>query len=233
MLLCEHFFPNFYDIKCKGKSFEQLWKNVDNLEKILKWNRKSHSTPYLSELKRGIYFCCGLTKSTMFRPHLAKIITNSFDGDKVLDPCCGWGGRLLGAIASGKTYTGFEPNKDTYDNLNRLVDFLGVGEAVTLYNDVVENVDKYNIKDVDIVLTSPPYFNLEVYCDNPRQSENRFETYQEWSEGWLRDVIGKVVFTLKEDGVSCWNVHNVNKMTMIEDVEKYHKIVLKGVFNGY
>ena len=48
MKLCEHFFPNFFDIENKdGNSFKSLWK-ADKLEKVLRWNRKSHSTPYLS-----------------------------------------------------------------------------------------------------------------------------------------------------------------------------------------
>ncbi len=52
MKLCEHFFPNFFDIENKdGNSFKSLWK-ADKLEKVLRWNRKSHSTPYLSELIR-------------------------------------------------------------------------------------------------------------------------------------------------------------------------------------
>ena len=67
MKLCEHFMPNFYDIETpNGESFAKMWTK-NNLVKILRWNRKSHSTPYLSELKRGIYFCCGMTKSTMYQ----------------------------------------------------------------------------------------------------------------------------------------------------------------------
>ena len=117
MRLCEHFFPNFYDIQNrKGQSFSKLWSDPINLEKILRWNRKSHSTPYLSELKRGIYFCCGLTKNTMFRPHLAKMICDASKGNSVLDPCAGWGGRMLGSVASGKRYIGFEPCSETYEN---------------------------------------------------------------------------------------------------------------------
>ena len=92
MKLCEHFMDNFWDIKnSKGKSFSNQW-TFDILKKVLIWNRKSHSTPYLSEIKRGIYFCSGLTKNTMFRPGLAKLIANKYaNGQYVLDPCAGWG----------------------------------------------------------------------------------------------------------------------------------------------
>ena len=98
MKLCEHYFPNFFDIENdKGQSFANCW-TPENLIKVLKWNRKSHTTPYLSEIRRGIYFCCGLTKNTMFRPHLSKILCSNYADKTVLDPCCGWGGRMVGAM---------------------------------------------------------------------------------------------------------------------------------------
>lgn len=220
MKLCEHFFPNFYDIQNKkGQCFKGLWSDPENLEKILRWNRKSHSTPYLSELKRGIYFCCGLTKNTMFRPHLAKIICDSHDGDSVLDPCAGWGGRMLGSVASGKKYIGFEPCHETYENLKRLQSFLGL-QNITLYNDVAENMNNYDFENVDIVLTSPPYFNLEIY--SLEGSETKYANYNEWLSMWLQPLIKQAIDRLKPRGWSCWNIHNIGKMKMIDDVQKIH-----------
>jgi hypothetical protein len=222
MKLCEHFFPNFYDIEnTKGLTFKGLWKDINNLEKILRWNRKSHSYPYLSELKRGIYFCgLGLAKSTMFRPHLAKMICDAKDGEYVLDPCAGWGGRMLGAVASGKGYVGFEPNDETYNNLNELVNYLKLPNVI-LYNDVAENMNKYDFPNPDIILTSPPYYNLEIYSD--KGSENDYDNYESWREGWLKDVILKSLGHLNRGGWSCWNVHNIGKMKLIDDVRDIHE----------
>ena len=221
MKLCEQFFPNFYDIKNrKGASFKSLWKDPKNLEKILRWNRKSHSTPYLSELKRGIYFCCGLTKNTMFRPHLAKMICDASKGNSVLDPCAGWGGRMLGSVASGKKYIGFEPCSETYENLKRLQSYLGL-QNVTLYNDVAENMNKYDFENVDIILTSPPYFNLEIY--SLKGSETQYSNYQDWLTKWLSPLIEQSVGRLNSTGWSCWNVHNIGKMKIIDDIFSIHK----------
>jgi 16S rRNA G966 N2-methylase RsmD len=222
MKLCEHFFPNFYNIKnSKGESFSSFW-NKENLIKVLRWNRKSHSTPYLSELKRGIYFCTGLTKNTMFRPHLAKTIASNFPGQTVLDPCCGWGGRMLGTVAAGKKYIGFEPNVETYNNLLNLIEFLKIKDKVEIYNIGAEHMNNFLKEKVDIVLTSPPYFNLEIYSDEKTQSENQHSSYEQWRDLWLADVIKKATSHLNDFGVSCWNVHSVGKMKMIEDVAKIH-----------
>ena len=222
MKLCEHFFTNFYNIKnAKGQSFENSWTK-DNLIKVLRWNRKCHSTPYLSEIKRGIYFCTGLTKNTMFRPHLAKAIVSSYPGETVLDPCAGWGGRMLGTVAAGKKYIAFEPNVETYNNLIQLAEFLDIKNQIEIYNVGSEHMNNYLTKKVDIILTSPPYFNLEIYADGKAQSENQYSSYESWRDGWLETVITNAISNLNDSGVSCWNVHNVGKMKMIEDVKSIH-----------
>ena len=224
MKLCEHYFPNFFDIENdKGQSFANCW-TPENLVKVLKWNRKSHTTPYLSEIRRGIYFCCGLTKNTMFRPHLSKIICSNYADKTVLDPCCGWGGRMLGALSSRKHYIGFEPNPQTYESLVKLAKFIGVGkDRYTLIHDGAENMNQYDFPNVDLILTSPPYFNLEIYAQGEQQSENQYSDYESWREYWLANVISKSIERLNKNGHSAWNVHSVKKMPMIEDVEEIHK----------
>jgi len=223
MKLCEHFFPNFYDIKNnKNVSFSNSWKK-ENLEKILKWNRKSHSTPYLSELKRGIYFCLGLTKNTMFRPQIAKLICMRYNPKIVFDPCAGWGGRMLGVVSSGANYIAFEPNNKTYNNLLNLAEFLGIQDKVRIICDDALNMDEYSIPKVDMILTSPPYFDLEIYCDERTQSITNRNSYQEWNDSFLQPLIDKSLNYLNKNGYSCWNVGKVNKNNMFDDVFSAHK----------
>lgn len=219
MKLCEHFFPNFFSIKNpKGEGFTTHW-NAEDLQKVIRWNRKSHSTPYLSEMRRGVNFCYGLTKNTMYRPHLAKMICDYYRPTVVLDPCCGWGGRMLGVVANGAKYYGFEPNKETYKHLMELVDFLNIQNDVCIYNAPVENVDLKQIGYVDMVLTSPPYYNLEVYSTENTQCENRFPSYEEWKSEWLFPLIKNCSEVCR--GPMCWNVANIGKMRLQDDLLQY------------
>lgn len=223
MKLCEQFFPNFYDIEDnKGKSFRNQWTQ-ENLIKILKWNRKSHSTPYLSELKRGIYFCCGMTKNTMYRPQMAKMICDYYKPQIVLDPCAGWGGRMMGTVSSGSTYIAFEPNTKTYNNLLSLIEFLNISEKVRIINDDALNMLEYDIPIVDMILTSPPYFDLEVYTHENTQSIHNHDNYNSWSNSFLRELINKSISKLNPNGVSCWNVGKVGKYDMNDCVIRYHE----------
>ena len=216
--LCEHFFPNFFSIKnANGKGFSDYWK-PQYLEKVITWNRSSHSTPYLSELRRGIYFCYGLTKNTMFRPHLAKMITEYYSAKTVLDPCCGWGGRLLGVVAAGAKYIGFEPNTETFQHLKELVSFLQIEDKVELYCEGAESIPSHGIES-EMVLTSPPYYITEIYCDEASQSIHGKKTYEEWRDRWLWPVIEGALTTLIPNGASCWNV----APKMVDDVAAIHK----------
>jgi 16S rRNA G966 N2-methylase RsmD len=222
--LIEHFFPNIYDVKNKDVSFSDCWKDKELIKKILRWNRKSHSTPYLSELKRGVYFCKGLTKTTYYRPTIMKAICDRYKVSSVLDPCSGWGGRMLGTcVDKNRRYVGFEPNKETYNNLNRLTSFLQI-ENSTIFNDGSENMDSHLKSDdlFDMVLTSPPYFNLEVYSDESSQSISKYDSYEKWLSEWLEVVIVKSINHLTPTGISCWNVADFGKYKMKKDVVDIH-----------
>ena len=223
MKLCEHFFPNFFDIENKdGNSFKSLWK-ADKLEKVLRWNRKSHSTPYLSELRRGIYFNYKLAKSTMYRPQMAKMVVSNLGAKRVLDPCAGWGGRMLGCVSAGAEYVAFEPNSETYEGLLKLIKLLGIEDKVRIIKDSALEMDKYDIGEFDLILTSPPYFDLEVYSHEDTQSINGCDTYKMWVDKFLNPLINLGLNHLKLNGWSCWNVHNVGKMKMIDDVKVIHE----------
>lgn len=226
MKLCEHFFPNFWDIQDnRGNTFRKLWSDPAFMQKVLVWNRKSHSTPYLSELRRGVYFCGGLCKSTMYRPQIAKSVTKG--RKRVLDPCMGWGGRLLGSVANGCEYVGFDPNTTTFKNLNELVDFLGIHHKVRLICDDALRMDEYEVGVFDAVLTSPPYFDLEVYTNEATQSVCGRNTYEEWNAHFLTPLVEKCVSRLDKNGISCWNVAKVGKNDMWKSVaEAHHRLGL-------
>lgn len=154
---------------------------------------------------------------------MAKLICDTYKPQLVLDPCAGWGGRMLGVVASGAHYYAFEPNTTTYDNLVKLSKFLGIENKVTLICDDALQMDKYSIPKVDLIITSPPYFNLEVYCKEETQSVTNYENYQDWSQFFFKELIRLSTYKLTKNGHSCWNVGRTGAWTMFTDLENYHK----------
>jgi len=223
--IIKKYMTHIYDVKnYKGKSISLLWTK-ENIEKALKVNRQSHSTPYVSEIIRQIGFISGTSKVTIYRPLLTKRIVNYFGAKEVLDVCVGWGGRMLGsACIDGVNYTGIEPCSKTFNSLQEIKENLGL-DRVTLYKDVAENVLPTLERKYDLAITSPPYYNLEIYSDEDTQS-HQYGSYKKWYDLFLQPVVYGVLSKLTDGGKSCWSVKNFKtdkQYNLYDDIVKLHK----------
>ena len=123
------FFPHWIDItyKNQNKSIRELWEDDEKLKTLI---RKT----YIWQLKYGNGFFTEnrirqnakvyLSKQSVsnFRPTAAKYIYNTY-GNKgsVYDMSAGFGGRLLGFLASGcNSYIGVDPSYKTYKGLTEI-----------------------------------------------------------------------------------------------------------------
>jgi 16S rRNA G966 N2-methylase RsmD len=222
----------------KGHSVESLWTQPC-LEKALRFNRAQHSTPYASEIIRSLSFANGLGKVTMYRPLMAKKVVahlvnkgNFTKEVRVLDVCAGWGGRMIGAkSAEGGAltvhYTGIDPCAKTYEALRAIRDELGLTNVTLIHKPAeVALQEEQELGTYDIALTSPPYYNLELYSDEPTQSVQTATIvagYQTWLDTFLKPVIQGVIRL----GVkySCWSVKNFKtdkKYDLLDDVIRIH-----------
>jgi 16S rRNA G966 N2-methylase RsmD len=210
----------------KGQSVRTLWKK-ENLEKALRFNRQQHSTPYSSEIIRSLSFTNGLGKVTMYRPAIAKKVVEYFDAKTVLDVCAGWGGRMIGSKSTdlkNVLYTGIDPCIKTYQGLCAICDELKL-TGVILINKPAEIalLELPENKTFDIALTSPPYYNLEIYSDETNQSTSVARDYKSWIDNFLKPVIIGVIKRVK---YSCWSVKNFKtdkKYNLLDDVIKIHE----------
>ncbi len=106
---------------------------------------------------------------TFFKPTTAKHLVERFTkpGEKVFDPCAGWGGRLLGTLSAGRTYIGCDTNPAIEGMGDHMVKILQQDEEIlpgcfhSIYNKSCLDFDVP--WKVDFAFTSPPYANLEVY----------------------------------------------------------------------
>ncbi len=120
-------------------------------------------------------------------------------------------------------YTGIDPCAKTYAALRAIRDELGLTN-VTLINKPAEVALQQSLGTYDIALTSPPYYNLELYSDEPTQSVSGPNAgYQAWLDTFLSPVIQGVIRL----GVkySCWSVKNFKtdkKYDLLDDVVRIH-----------
>ena len=89
-----------------------------------------------------------------------------------------------------------------------------------MYSIPAENYD-YKEK-VDVVLTSPPYFDLEIYTNDSEQSYNKYFDYLSWKEEWFQPLMKNCSTMLSKKGLSCWNVMDFKKHDLVNTVMKFH-----------
>ena len=80
-----------------------------------------------------------------------------------------------------------------------------------------------NDKRYDMCLTSPPYYDLEVYSHEDSQSIKSYNTYDEWLNKFIKPVIDFVCSHV--DKYSCWSVKNIKtdkKYNLLDDVIRIH-----------
>jgi len=223
--LCQHFFPNFWKIQnSRGQSFERAWQDPAIMDRVREWGLAGMSQLWLSWIRRAVFLTAGLCNSSFYRPHFARQICRDTGVAQgvLFDPCAGWGGRLLGTVSAGWRYVACEPNPETFDNLQRMVQFLGIRGQVELHCVPAEQFDLGTLGPVHAVLTSPPYFNLEVYSQDSQQCYNQWNNWPAWRDQWLAPLIRGCQAQLVTGGVSCWNVMNVGRYDLVGTVEVLH-----------
>jgi len=148
-------------------------------------------------------------------------------GGIVYDCSSGWGGRLMGAICSKKNinYIGCDVNSNIFQSRSyeRIGEFIEeeIGRksnykvhqiSSTRFNETDDY--KINKGKVDLLFTSPPYFNLEQYSTDKEQSYNLFPTYESWINGYIKQTFQIGYDLLKKGGVLLLNIADTKELPL-------------------
>lgn len=216
--LCRYLFPNLHDIEVAGDKRTILKKFKDDhmLKRAIKFcltHKKSNHPVTPSGLKDGLEMLGG-NVATNFKPMNAKALYEKYVpyNGVVFDFACGFGGRMLGALTSSKnlTYYGVEPNTETFERLKVLGAAIeGVTGRKNSFKIACKGSEDLLLKKegfVDFAFSSPPYFDLERYCEEDTQCYNRFPTLDMWLQGYVRPTIVHLYKMLKGGGYYAVNI---------------------------
>lgn len=145
-----------------------------------------------------------------FPASLARDLINEFsDGGKVLDPCAGWGGRLVGFLASDATeYDGTDASPYQCEGDKLIYDtFQDVTQGEKQVSITCSPFEKRTLRNAyfDMAITSPPYFDTEKYIGG-EQSRETSSNYEQWRDTFYRTLIEKTFAALKVGGIFCLQV---------------------------
>ncbi len=212
------YFPHSWNIKCSGKKTPMEIFSSDKLfMKAISKRLKRGGYVTDSGIRKELKTTTGAQGVSNFRPSASRAIYDKYGGDGIIyDPSCGFGGRLLGAMSSPKVikYIGCEPSEKTFDGLEKMTRILNNDTNIKL---IQKGSEEYVLEqDVDLVFTSPPYFNTEIYSDEETQSCNKFPEYGEWLDGFLHKTILNTVDHIKNGGYLIINIANTRNAPKLE-----------------
>lgn len=123
-----------------------------------------------TKYKRDVFQAFSLWNGCInsFRPAVAKWLYRKYNAKAgVLDFSAGWGGRCLAAMAVGVPYHGIDTNVDLRETYREMIDKYNVHKVeVNMTWQPAETVD-FSGWDYDMIMTSPPYGDLERYRHMP------------------------------------------------------------------
>jgi hypothetical protein len=212
----------------------EMWEEQTNLKQILSPIWRLHPTCemplknnlYIEGIRVGAYF------AGQFKPSVAKAFYDFTKSKKVLDTSSGWGDRMAGFFTSNaEEYYGMDPNGDLHENYHKMAvqyeNWLGTEKPKSEFGDKwfsVEGKKKIKIyrypaedlpwdeipNDIDIMFSSPPYFATERYAEGSKfeddQSWSRYNSYEEWRDGFYLPVMKKAFDKLSPGG---WLMVNI------------------------
>jgi len=177
----------------------------------------------ISAIRQGLKTYRGNRCVTVFPPMWAKSILHyccSNSNLSVLDFSCGFGGRLIGSYCSGKVgqYYGVDPlrsNLNSNIEIQKIIkqhsDLKGLKFYSELFLDTAEHYLSTSNKKYDVILTSPPYFNKEIYSKEDTQCYVKHNNYESWKNEWLESVLRQAYNSLNLNGTMIIFASNYDK----------------------
>lgn len=212
-------FPNMqeaYTRKDKMVSMRARFYDDTRLKRAIsfcyKYRNEAEKSVLPANIRRALDLVSGGTIAN-FKPMNARAVFEYICPTmwgNVLDFSSGYGGRMLGSMTSNMryNYTGIDPNTKTYNGLEalgELMNELGLGSGYSMHNIPSEQFNP-EPGSYDAAFSSPPYFNLETYTDEPTQCMNSCSNLDEWFNKYAEPTIKMLHTALAKDALYAVNI---------------------------
>jgi 16S rRNA G966 N2-methylase RsmD len=189
--------------KARTKKLTHLeaWKNPKTRKEIIEFAKRFKNTenPTDSDLRDAIIFRYG--SINQFKPAVARFVYKKFKPKRILDFTAGWGGRLLAAMSLDIDYIGIDSNKQLRLPYKKMIETYPSKSNINMYFKKAEDMDFSKLPEYDLVFTSPPYFDLEIY---PGMKD--YESKENFIKEFFEPVIRKSFKYLKKGGHMILNI---------------------------
>jgi hypothetical protein len=196
--------------------------------------RGSPSRAYVAALREAVYRGC--REATQFKPSLAAAVVRQFNARRVLDFSSGWGDRLAGCVAAKvDLYQGFDPNLSLTEGHGALLRACVPDPDRARFQITYEPFETAAIAQApgtfDLLFTSPPFFDFEVYTALPGQSVQSFSTFPTWTVRFLLVALRKALAMVRVGGHAVIHITDVYKTRVCEPMCLLGRWILAGLLD--
>jgi ubiquinone/menaquinone biosynthesis C-methylase UbiE len=175
-----------------------------------------------------------IPEATLFKVSVALSVYDIFKPVNILDCCSGWGDRLIAACVyaiknKNVVYQGYDPNRSlqtAYKEIMSQFNQLNFNVKCQPFEDSLINKNFY-----DLVFTSPPYFDFEIYTTEPDQSVDKYVSYKAWLVYFLFPLVKKSFESLKDQGYLILHISDTKNMPKV--AEFIHDYILQTLSYQY
>jgi hypothetical protein len=217
--------------KDRDESPLEWWQRRGNVERLV--NDLLYQNPrrlLAYDLREGLFPKVG--ECTQFKVTLVKSVIEKLQGTRMLDFSAGWGDRLIGAIGtpSIKRYVAADPNLDLKPGHDEIIATLAPSRTsdFTVIYKPFQEAEIPNGQTFDLIFTSPPYFDFEIYTNLPGQSVLDFPKFEGWLVQFLLYSIRKAWNVLDDGGHMCIHITDTRGSQCCEPMNLFIQSRLPG-----
>jgi hypothetical protein len=178
------------------------------------------------ELHEALYDIYGKPNECTTHPTTVPLMVYKyFNAKRILDCSSGWGDRAIAAAAyfkhlgeDGCYYHGLDPNEELHPQYELLKQL--IGDNIQFYKTGSEDFQPKTL--YDLMFTSPPYSDLEIYSKASTQSVSKFPEYRNWLEHYMFKTLDMCMSCIVDGGHIAINIINYRDgKNMLDDIIDY------------
>lgn len=202
-------------------------KYTKSLKKLIGDSGQNRAGSFEADDPTSLSTYRGKLTASIFSPALAAWALNLYspDGGLIADPFAGGGTRAIVSAMLGHTYYGTEIREEEQKDVMARARSLQFDHAIDIRCDDGRNIDQF-VHGADMVLTCPPYWNLEKY-NGGENDLSMCKSYDEFLEG-IGEVAKSCLRAVKPGATAVWFVglhrdRQGNLLALNHDIARVHR----------
>jgi len=191
-----------------------------------------HGKSYSQALREAFQIYSTGGSVSMFPPSEARRLYLALASKSILDPCAGWGGRCLAAMALGLDYVGFDTNLALARPYEEMISsFVGTKPEDRRVRIIFKDSSLITVEDVpgsiDTVFTSPPYWSSETVLKERYEYMPMYANESDFNKKYLEPMVRKTWDILIVGGHYCINTNESQYETLTKIIGRESDMRLK------